>query len=92
VFTLNTMHSHKLERIAKGIRQLIDYKILITTTVPMIVGTALAFRKNGSVNFYCFLISLLRIYLLEIGANTINECIEYFTGVDLFIQYDKKRV
>lgn len=74
----------------RGFWQLADPKIWIASTVPMGVGGALAFGLEGTFSLYWFLITLLGIYLIEIGKNAINEYVDYKSGVDLFVTPDKR--
>lgn len=38
--------------------------------------------STRSFDYYWFLIALLGVYLIEIGKNAVNECVDYLTGVD----------
>lgn len=51
----------------------------------MLVGASLAYGRRGKFNFPWFIISLMGIYLIEIGKNASNEYIDYKTGVDINI-------
>jgi len=70
-----------VSRIFTGFWQLADPKIWISSTVPMVVGAALAYGNTGQFNFYWFLVSLLGIYLIEIGKNAVNEFVDFQSGV-----------
>ncbi|NLD46747.1 MAG: prenyltransferase [Clostridiaceae bacterium] len=74
----------------KGFWQLADPKIWIASTVPMAAAGALAYSRTGKFEFFWFLISLIGIYLLEIGKNAVNEVMDYLTGVDRFVSPDKR--
>lgn len=75
----------KYKRIGKGFWQLADPKIWIASTIPIGVGTALAYNLTGKFNFYWFIITLIGIYLIEIGKNAVNEVIDYKSGVDKYV-------
>ena len=76
---------HRKESFWKGFWQLADPKIWIASTVPMLLGTALAFGLTGSFNLYWFAAALTGIYLIEIGKNAANEVVDYQSGVDRFV-------
>ncbi len=75
----------KRARLWKGFWQLADPKIWIASTVPMLVGTALAFGLTGSFSLYWFFAALVGIYFIEIGKNAVNEVVDYQSGVDRFL-------
>lgn len=74
----------------KGFWQLADPKIWIASTIPMLVGAALAYGLEGKFHLLWFAISLIGIYFIEIGKNAINEYIDYESGVDLNVAMDKR--
>jgi 1,4-dihydroxy-2-naphthoate octaprenyltransferase len=74
------------ERLWQGFWQLADPKIWIASTVPMLVGSGLAFGMRGSINAFWLIVSAVGIYLVEIGKNAINEYIDYESGVDRFVK------
>lgn len=78
------------KRLWEGFWQVADPKIWVASTVPMFVGLALAYYIKNSFNFLWFVIALIAIYLIEIGKNAINECIDYLSGVDVFVTSDKR--
>lgn len=84
------MNKHEAERIYEGFWQLADPKIWIASTVPMVTGGALAYGNTGKFSFYWFLISLIGVYLIEIGKNAVNEFVDYKSGVDRFVTPDKR--
>lgn len=86
----NVIEENNRKRFWKGFWQLADPKIWIASTVPMAVGGALAFGSTGRFNILWFFISLIAVYLIEIGKNAINECVDYESGVDRFIEEDKR--
>ncbi len=73
-----------------GFWQLADPKIWIASTIPMLVGTALAFGLTGSFSFYWFAVALIGIYLIEIGKNAANEVVDYQSGVDRFVTPEQR--
>ena len=79
-----------MKRIWKGFWQLADPKIWIASTVPMLVGGALAYRQVDRFEWRWFIISLIGIYLIEIGKNAVNEFIDYASGVDRYVETDKR--
>lgn len=50
--------------------------------LPCAVGTALAYRFTGSFNAPYFLLVILGVALLHLGANAIDDCYDYQNGVD----------
>ncbi len=78
------------QRLWKGFWQIADPKIWIASTIPMLVGAAIAFTQTGRFSLYWFIIGSLAVYLLEIGKNAINEYVDYLSGVDLFVTPDKR--
>lgn len=79
-----------IKRRWEGFWQIADPKIWVASTIPMIVGGSLAFYITNSFDFFWFFISLFGIYLIEIGKNAINECVDFKSGVDLFVTADKR--
>ncbi len=77
-------------RIIQGTWRLADPKLCIASTVPMVVGTAMAYRTLGFLDFYWLFWSFLGVYLIETGKNAINEVVDYLSGVDRFITPDKR--
>jgi len=84
------MKGEQFKRFWKGFWQLADPKIWIASTVPMAVGCALAFGVKGSFDVFWFAVSLLGVYLIEIGKNASNEVVDYITGVDRYVAPDKR--
>lgn len=80
----------EIKRLWKGFWQLADPKIWIASTVPVVIGGALAYFNESKFNLYWFLVSLAALYLIEIGKNAVNEVIDYNSGVDRNIPPDKK--
>ncbi len=50
--------------------------------LPAAVGTALAFRDTGKFRIGYFLLVLLGVVLLHLGANAIDDCYDFQNGVD----------
>jgi 1,4-dihydroxy-2-naphthoate polyprenyltransferase len=50
--------------------------------LPTATGTALAFRATGSLKLDYFLLVLLGVVLLHLGANAIDDCYDFQNGVD----------
>ncbi len=80
----------KSNRFRKGFWQLADPKIWIASTVPMLVGSALAFGLTGSFNLYWFAVALIGIYCIEIGKNAVNEVVDYQSGVDRYVTPEQR--
>ena len=76
------MNVTELKRLWRGFWQLADPKIWIASTVPMLVGASLSYSVTGRFDFPWFILSLMGICLIEIGKNSINEYIDYRSGVD----------
>ncbi|MCR3922789.1 MAG: prenyltransferase [Firmicutes bacterium] len=72
-------------RFWKGFWLLANPKFWIASTVPMLVGTALAYGVTGSFNLYWFLISIIGLYFIEIGKMAANDWVDYITGVDFAV-------
>lgn len=71
-----------LKRVNRGFWQVADPKIWVASTVPMALGVLLSLAYNKGFDLYWFLLALVGVYLIEIGKNAINECVDYLTGVD----------
>ncbi|ADH61741.1 1,4-dihydroxy-2-naphthoate octaprenyltransferase [Thermoanaerobacter mathranii subsp. mathranii str. A3] len=84
------MNKSEFWRIWRGFWQLADPKIWVASTVPMFVAASYAYRKTGKFDFLWFFISVIGIYLIEIGKNAVNEFIDYKSGVDTFVTPDKR--
>ena len=63
----------------KGFWLLANPRFWVASTVPMLVGTALAYGMTGKFNFYWFIISLVGLYFIEIGKMAANELVDYLT-------------
>ncbi len=77
-------------RIWNGFWQIADPKIWIASTVPMLVGGAMAYAYQGSFSISWFVLGAVAIYLLETGKNAINEYIDYLSGVDRYVTPEKR--
>lgn len=73
-----------------GFWQLADPKIWVASTVPMLVGAAIAYADTGKLDVGWLLLAFAGIFLIEIGKNATNEFIDYLTGVDRFVAADKR--
>jgi 1,4-dihydroxy-2-naphthoate octaprenyltransferase len=69
----------------KGFWLLVYPKIWITSTLPFLVGTALAYGMTKQFNLYWFLVSLAGLYFIEIGKNAANDLVDYLSGADLAV-------
>lgn len=79
------MENTEAKRLWKGFWQIADPKIWVASTIPMLVGAALAYGITGRFSLPWFMLSLVGIYLIEIGKNSSNEYVDYKTGVDINI-------
>ncbi|MGE5560543.1 MAG: prenyltransferase [Chloroflexota bacterium] len=77
-------------RIWRGFWQLADPKIWVASTVPMLVGAALAYGDTGRFSLYWMLVSLLGVYCIEIAKNATNEFADFTAGIDQSIAPDKR--
>jgi len=77
-------------RLWTGFWQIADPKIWVASTVPLIVATVMAWARTGTFDLGWTLLAFLAIYLIEIGKNAVNECIDYITGVDRFVPPEKR--
>jgi len=84
------MDKKEFLRVWKGFWQLADPKIWIASTVPMFVAAAYAYGKTGEFDLFWFVVSVIGIYLIEIGKNAVNEFVDYKSGVDTFVTPDKR--
>jgi len=82
--------SVSLKRLHKGFWQLADPKIWIASTVPMLLGVIIAVSFHRAFDYYWFLVAILGVYLIEIGKNAINECVDYLSGVDLGVDAEHR--
>lgn len=84
------MEKVEMNRLWKGFWQLADPKIWVASTIPMLIATSLAYGITGKFNLLWFIVSLVGIYLIEIGKNSSNEYVDYKTGVDINIAPEKR--
>lgn len=78
------------KKLAKGIIKLADPKIWIASTVPMILGTVLAFAYGDAFHLGWILVAFTVVYLIETGKNAINEVVDYYYGADRFIDEEHR--
>lgn len=78
------------KRLWQGFWQLADPKIWIASTVPMLIGTGLAYGKTGTLEAEWVVLAFVSIYLIEIGKNAVNELFDYLSGVDRFVREDER--
>ncbi|NLZ93103.1 MAG: prenyltransferase [Firmicutes bacterium] len=64
---------------------LADPKFWIASTVPMLVGTALAYGMTGKFDLYWFIVSIIGLYCIEIGKMAVNDLVDFYTGVDFAV-------
>jgi len=77
-------------RVWSGFWQLADPKIWVASTVPMLVGAALAYSASGTLQVGWLVLALIGIYLIEIGKNAVNEFVDYRSGVDRYVSTDRR--
>ena len=71
-----------LEKLNKGFWQVADPKIWVASTIPMVLGVVLSAAYDNGIHWQWLLLSFLGIYLIEIGKNAVNECVDYISGAD----------
>lgn len=74
-----------MKRFWQGFWQLADPKIWVASTVPMVVGAALAYADTGTLDIAWLLFAFVGVYLIEIGKNAVNEFFDYLSGADRLI-------
>ena len=62
--------------------RLTRFQFLPLIILPASVGTALAFRYENVFNLPNFMITLVGVMLLHLGANAIDDCYDFQNGVD----------
>ncbi|MCK4442941.1 MAG: prenyltransferase [Thermoplasmata archaeon] len=56
---------------------------LMATTVPILLGTAVAYAENPEIiNLWFFVLTLIAAICLHIGANVVNDYFDYKSGTD----------
>lgn len=80
----------KGRQLYKGFWQIADPKIWIASTVPMVLGIMLSVLYAGSFNLLWMLLSLIGVYLIETGKNAINECVDYNSGADRYVDKEHR--
>lgn len=79
------MNSQRIKGLWRGFWQLADPKIWLASTIPMLVGASLAYCAGEGFSLPWFILSVIGIYLIEIGKNSSNEYVDYITGVDVYV-------
>lgn len=62
--------------------RLTRFQFLPLIILPASVGTALAFRYENVFEISYFILTLIGVMLLHLGANAIDDCYDYQNGVD----------
>jgi 1,4-dihydroxy-2-naphthoate octaprenyltransferase len=75
----------KMIRLWHGFWLVAHPQIWIASTIPMLVGTALAYGMTGRFDIYWFIIALIGLYIIEIGKNAANDLVDFHSGVDLAV-------
>lgn len=57
-------------------------KTLVAAIVPVITGTALAYKHLGQVNYFVFAIILIAALMIQIATNFFNDAIDFEKGAD----------
>jgi len=65
----------------EGFWQLADPKVWVASTIPLFFSSTYAYKHQGFIHLDRLILSLLGVYLIEIGKNAINEYVDYKTGV-----------
>lgn len=86
----DTMPRFEARRFWQGFWQLADPKIWIASTVPMLIGAALAYANTGMLDVGWLLLAFAGIYLIEIGKNAVNEFFDYVSGADRLVSPDHR--
>lgn len=79
---MESMAPIKKVRTLEILFRLTRIRFLPLIILPSAVGTALAYRFAGSFNIGYFLLVMLGVALLHLGANAIDDCYDYQNGVD----------
>jgi 1,4-dihydroxy-2-naphthoate octaprenyltransferase len=69
----------------KGFWQVADPKIWVASTVPMVVGVLLSVSYAKEFRLFWMVLAFVGVYLIEIGKNAINECVDYISGADRYV-------
>ncbi|MCW3491589.1 prenyltransferase [Dethiobacter alkaliphilus] len=80
-----TERKNAVKRLWQGFWLVAHPQIWICSTIPMLVGTALAYGTTGRFDLYWFIVGLIGLYFIEIGKNAANDLMDYATGVDLVV-------
>lgn len=82
LITKDKKMSINFKRINKGFWQVAEPKIWIASAVPMFLGAIIAAGYYKEFSFYWFMVAVVGIFLIEVGKNAINECVDFITGAD----------
>ena len=76
-------------RFLRGLIQIADPKIWVASAVPFALGQVLAYAwARAAFRFFDIVLSVLAMValcLIETGKNAANECVDYASGVDRFV-------
>lgn len=82
------MAGEATSKLYKGFWQVADPKIWVASTIPLVLGVIMSVVYTGEFHLFWMLLSFAGIYLIEIGKNAINECVDYISGADRLIDKD----
>jgi len=71
-----------IKRFIKGFWLISDIRICIASFVPCVFGAALSYADTRKFDLFWFLLGYFAIYLIETGKNSINEIVDFNSGVD----------
>jgi 1,4-dihydroxy-2-naphthoate octaprenyltransferase len=74
----------------KGFWQVADPKIWVASTVPMVVGVLLSVSYAKEFRLFWMVLAFVGVYLIEIGKNAINECVDYISGADRYVDTEHR--
>lgn len=56
---------------------------LTASVVPVLVGGAMAFAADGALDWWTFLVTMLGVVFLHLGANVVNDYYDFLGGTDV---------
>ena len=75
----------KRSLLLKGFWQVADPKIWIASTIPILIGAAIAWsfgNQTKPLSVLWFVLAVLGVFIVEIAKNALNEVVDYQSGVD----------
>lgn len=81
-------------RFLRGLVQIADPKIWVASVVPFVVGQVLAYAWGRAAfrfsNIVLTVLAIAALGLIETGKNAANECVDYASGVDRFVDSEHR--